>query len=57
MVINFRARGISRCAFKLARTFTLIKKKKPAVISYQSRIKKKITNNKIKNKCVIYQNN
>jgi hypothetical protein len=34
-----------------------VNKKKPAAISYQSRIKKKITNNKIKNKCVIYRNN
>jgi hypothetical protein len=29
MVVNFRARGISRGALKLARTPTLIKRKKP----------------------------
>jgi hypothetical protein len=28
MVVNFRARGISRCVRKLARTPTLIKKEK-----------------------------
>ena len=50
MVINFRARGISRCAFKLARTFTLIKKKKnqlPFLINQELRKKSLIIRLKI----------
>jgi hypothetical protein len=33
MVVNFRARGISRGARKLARTPTIIKKKKEMIVS------------------------
>jgi hypothetical protein len=36
MIVNFRTRGINRCAHKLTWTFTLIKKKNEPYLSIKS---------------------